>query len=125
MTATALREAQEEVNIDPGHVEVLGLLDDMPTVTNRVMVTPVVGLLTQEPELVADPTEVARIFTIPIRALMNSNGWETRYHRHNDREWPIYYFQWDGETLWGLSAYITLQFLSHAGGGTDRVAASV
>ena len=40
---TALREAEEEVALHRGHVDILGLLDDMPTVTMDTMVTPVVG----------------------------------------------------------------------------------
>ena len=112
IVSTALREAQEEVNISPSKVEVLGLLDDLPTVTNRVMVTPVVGVLTERPDFMAEPAEVARIFTIPLDALANPNGWVTRHHEHDGRSWPVYYFEWAGETLWGLSAYITLQLLS-------------
>ena len=112
LVATALREAQEEVNIHPNGVDVLGMLDDMPTITNRMMVTPVVGVLSEPPQLVADPIEVARIFTIPINALINPEGWVIKHHEHSGRDWPVYYFDWDGETLWGLSAYITLQLLS-------------
>ncbi|MEE2789259.1 MAG: CoA pyrophosphatase [Myxococcota bacterium] len=112
LVATALREAHEEVNIQPSQVHLIGLLDDLPTISGKTMVTPVVGLLTSTPAFEPQPEEVARIFSIPIDALRDGAGWRTEYHRHRGREWPIYFFDWDGETLWGLSAYITLQLLA-------------
>ncbi|OLC56072.1 MAG: hypothetical protein AUH92_00830 [Acidobacteria bacterium 13_1_40CM_4_69_4] len=67
---TALREAEEEIGLPPGAVEVLGLLDDFPTRTDTVTVTPVAGVLRQVPELRPGAAEVARIFDIPIAELM-------------------------------------------------------
>lgn len=110
---TALREAEEEIALPPDRVEVIGLLDDIPAKDMRTLVTPVVGLVRALPPLRPHPLEVARIFDIPLPALRVADRWETR-HRKDDtgRTWPLYYFPWDGETLWGLSAYITLQLLS-------------
>lgn len=108
----ALREAEEEVGLPRDRVEILGLLDDLPTVTGETSVTPVVGRIVDLPPLVADPTEVARIFRIPLPALREADGWSMKNHvGKRGKTWPVYYFPWDGETLWGLSAYITLQLL--------------
>ncbi|MBV71127.1 MAG: coenzyme A pyrophosphatase [Myxococcales bacterium] len=108
----ALREANEEVGLPRAHVDVIGLLDDFPTVTDDMVVTPVIGWVEGAPELVANEYEVARIFTIPVQALMNRDAWVVRYWDKNGIDYPVFYFDWDGETLWGLSAYITLQFLT-------------
>ena len=81
--ATALREAQEEVGLPSHHVSILGQLDDFPTVTDDMIVTPVVGYIETLPRLVANPVEVARIFTIPISALLRPEGWVTK---HWDKE---------------------------------------
>ncbi len=108
---TALRESHEEVGLAPDSVQVLGLLDDFPTVSDKVAVTPIVGLLTQTPELTPDPREVARIFEIPLELLCQQDSWEQKQVERNGRKWPMYYCHYDGEVLWGLSAYITLHCL--------------
>ena len=108
---TALREADEEVGLPKGAVEVLGLLDDFPTRTDTVAVTPVVGVLRRVPPLRALAAEVARIFDIPIHDLMQADRWTWREEPRGDRRLRIYYFLHEGETLWGLSARIVLHLL--------------
>lgn len=110
--ATALREADEEVGLPPSAVEVLGRLDALPTVTDRVAVTPVVGWVAQLPTLSPQDEEVARIFSIPFLALHDPSGWRSEEVEHQGRRFPLYFFDWDGEVLWGLSAYITLGLLA-------------
>lgn len=118
---TALREAEEEVALPRDRVEVLGLLDDIPTVTGKQIVTPVIGRVTALPALVPQPLEVARIFEVPLDALRVSGDWVVRPHQDpNGRMWPVYYFAWEDETLWGLSAYVTLQLLSLTPGGAPH-----
>lgn len=79
--ATALREAQEEVGLAPGRVEVLGTMPTYTTGTGFV-VTPVVGLIEPDAQeaqglhLQADPSEVAEIFEVPLHFLM-----DPRYHQ--------------------------------------------
>jgi len=108
---TALREAEEEVGLPKGAVEVLGLLDDFPTRTDTVAVTPVVGVLRRLPPLRPLATEVARIFDIPIHDLTLADRWTWREEPRGDRRLRIYYFLHEGETLWGLSARIVLHLL--------------
>ena len=110
---TALREAREEIDLQPSQVKVLGLLDDMIPKSERVAVTPVVGVITNTPVLKANPAEVDRIFEIPISALLDRDLWRTKTTLWRGRHWPIYYFDYDGETLWGLSAYIVLSLLEY------------
>jgi 8-oxo-dGTP pyrophosphatase MutT (NUDIX family) len=65
----ALREAREEVTLDPASVEILGELDERPTVTSYV-VTPLVGLVRRPPDRFArDRREVEEIFEIPLATL--------------------------------------------------------
>lgn len=117
LEATALREAREEVGLPPQAVEVLGRLHTLPTVTDRVAVTPVVGWIERLPPLSPQHTEVARIFEIPIVTLQRPEGWRREEVEHAGVRYPLYFFEWDGETLWGLSAYITLALLEHLPGG--------
>lgn len=68
--ATALREAQEEIGLDPSLPEVLGRMPVYTTVT-RFQVTPVVALLPHALNLQPDPAEVAEVFEVPLSFLMN------------------------------------------------------
>jgi 8-oxo-dGTP pyrophosphatase MutT (NUDIX family) len=79
-TATALREAQEEVALAPERVEVLGALPDYLTGTG-FRVTPVVGLVHSPFTVRADTLEVAEIFEVPLVFLMNPANHEVRLLR--------------------------------------------
>ena len=109
---TALREAQEEVGLDPNMVDVLGCLDDFPTVGRDTWVTPVIGVLKHEPVLEADPNEVARIFWVALEDLNHAERWRREEHLMGSSKWPVFFFDADGENLWGLSAYIVLQLMA-------------
>ena len=69
-TATALREAEEEIGLDRSRVEVLGSLPTYTTGTGFV-VTPVVSLVPPDSALKTDPHEVAEVFEVPLAWLMN------------------------------------------------------
>jgi len=114
---TALREAEEEIGLSPSLVEILGLLDDLPTLSDMVAVTPVVGLLSTLPPLAPQTGEVARIFTIPFADLMAPGRWVMKMEEHRGRLRRVFYFEHDGELLWGLSARITLNLLGLTPGG--------
>jgi 8-oxo-dGTP pyrophosphatase MutT (NUDIX family) len=112
---TALREAEEEIGLEPQRVRVLGLLDDVTARTGAVAVTPVVGAIADLPPLRPQTKEVARIFTIPFTELAKPGRWTSKVELRAGREQRIYFFEHDGEILWGLSARITLQLLELAG----------
>lgn len=109
---TALREAEEEVGLPPDRVEVLGLLGDLPTHTDLVAVTPVVGCVRDLPPLSPRTGEVARIFFIALDDLARADRWAERDMGAGgaSRRFPV--FDHDGETLWGLSARIVNRLLS-------------
>jgi len=79
-TAAALREANEEVHLDPARVEVLGALPEYLTGTG-FRVTPVVGLLHEPFSVAADSLEVASIFEVPLAFLMDPAHHEVRVLR--------------------------------------------
>lgn len=108
---TALREAEEEVGLLPARVQVVGLLDDCAARSGSVAVTPVVGGIVHLPPLTPRTGEVARIFSIPLEDLARPDLWTERTELEAGREIRFAAFDHDGETLWGLSARITLQLL--------------
>ena len=110
---TALREAQEEINLTPGNVNILGKLRQLRTISNYC-VFPVVGRIPWPYEFLLAREEVSRIFTIPLEWLADPNN-----HIVQLRELPsphspvpvIYFDRYEGELLWGISAQITMNFL--------------
>ncbi|MDD5168046.1 MAG: CoA pyrophosphatase, partial [Syntrophales bacterium] len=69
--ATALREACEEIGLNPADVHILGRMDDFLTVSNY-RVTPVVGTMPWPYPLTLSPNEVSRVFTVPVDWLADS-----------------------------------------------------
>ena len=113
VVATALREAQEEVGLDPADVEPLGQLNPLLTVS-QFLVTPVVGVIPWPYPLETNPTEVARTFGVPIRWLADPDNLETQEREPliPGRSIQVYYFKdFEGETIWGVTARITVDFL--------------
>ena len=116
--STALRESKEEVGLPPDRVEILGALDDFVDRTDTVAVTPVVGRIVDLPPLIPCALEVARIFYIPVDDLARPGRWSSRTERAVGVEYRLYFFEHDRETLWGLSAKVTLQLLEVLGLGS-------
>lgn len=112
-TATALREAQEEVGLDPGQVEVLGSLPVYETGT-AFMVTPVVALVQPDAPLHPNPYEVADVFEVPLRFLLDP----AHHQRHRlhwqglEREWfSMPYVDAGRERyIWGATAGMLRNF---------------
>jgi len=107
-TANALREAEEELGIHPQDVRILGELEPTITISN-FLVTPVVGALPWPYPLRPAPSEVARVFTIPLAWLADPANHEVR-QRSLPGPYPpfdvIYFRPYNGEVLWGASARI-------------------
>ncbi len=113
----ALREIQEEIGLKARNIRVLGQLSSYRTVSNY-QVTPVVAEIEWPLELVPDPAEVSRIFSIPLRWLAEPlNRRVNQRHLHGfGVSMPVHYFErYDDELLWGVTAKITVGFLKLLG----------
>ncbi|MQC26105.1 MAG: CoA pyrophosphatase [Chloroflexi bacterium] len=110
---TALREAKEEVGLSAGEVQVLGAMEHTVTISNYHL-TPVVGVITWPFEIVPHPMEVERVFTIPLAWLADPANHQIRQRPSpGGGSHPVIYFEnYDGELLWGVTAQITLNFLN-------------
>lgn len=110
---TALREANEEIGINPDEVKVLGRLSNLITIT-YFRVTPVVGVVRWPAVFRVGEHEVARVFTIPLAWLANpSNRWQ--FEMPGRSRSLIAYQPYDGELLWGATARMTVDFLTVLG----------
>ena len=108
--AAALREANEEISLDPGAVRILGTLDDIETFVSGYVVTPVIGWIDEAPELEPNPAEVAQVLHVPISALTE----ETRSEPGTSldgRRLPTEAWVHEGNVIWGVTARILRLFL--------------
>jgi len=99
----ALREAAEEVRLDPTRTTVIGRLDTYVTRTGYEVV-PVVALLRPPLTLVPDPAEVAEIFELPLEELMRPGAMFLHSQRFEGIERWYYALDWDGHHIWGATA---------------------
>ncbi|HEY9546229.1 MAG TPA: CoA pyrophosphatase [Solimonas sp.] len=99
----ALREAHEEVGLDPATVEIIGYLDDYPTLS-RYRITPVVGIIDVEPQLHIDDGEVAEIFELPFEQLTSRANFERKILTREGINVPFFELQWQQYRIWGATA---------------------
>ncbi|MGI6251726.1 MAG: NUDIX hydrolase [Anaerolineaceae bacterium] len=108
---TALREAYEEIGLAPRDVRILGELPEMELIT-RFTVRPVVGMIPWPYEFKPAEDEVARIFSVPLDWLADpANSYSEDRHVETQHYKVLYYKPYDGETVWGATAYMTWQLL--------------
>lgn len=108
---TALRETHEEIGVDPGHVDVLGQLDDMVTVSN-FLVTPYVGWLDRYPyEWHVSSHEVAYLLEVPLEHLLNPRNLIPDRRVINGREYTFQSYQFGDDLIWGATARMLGNFL--------------
>ncbi len=105
--ATALREAREEIGLDPATVEVLGVLPAFYIPTG-FRVTPVLGWLPQLPRLRADPDEVAEIFLLPVRLALDPAAWRRERIERAGVVRTVWVMDFEGRRIWGATAGILL-----------------
>jgi 8-oxo-dGTP pyrophosphatase MutT (NUDIX family) len=101
--ATALREAHEEIGLDPSHVTLLGVSDAYETVT-RFAVTPVIGVVDPAARFTADPREVAEIFEVPLAFLMDPANHVPQSRDHNGIARRYYAMPYGDYYVWGATA---------------------
>jgi 8-oxo-dGTP pyrophosphatase MutT (NUDIX family) len=103
--AAALREAQEEIALDPKRVEVLGRMADYITGTGY-RITPVLGLLPPGLELRASPHEVDSVFELPIDVLLDPDAPKRQRHRVAGIWREYWVWPHPDHYIWGATAAI-------------------
>ena len=104
LRATAVREAFEEVHLDPASVEIIGELDHLQTVTSQSYIVPFVGELAARPDLVASPAEVESILHVPLAELLADDVYHEERWGLPPLEHPVHFFELDGDIVWGATA---------------------
>ncbi len=101
--AAALREAHEEIGLDPDLTEALGYLDPLATITG-FRVVPVLGILHDVPQLRVDPSEVAEAFEVPLDFVLDPANLQEHAREFRGRMRHYHVIQWQHYDIWGATA---------------------
>jgi 8-oxo-dGTP pyrophosphatase MutT (NUDIX family) len=104
---TALREAEEEVGLNPETVEVAGFLPAIHTIQYALMVVPVVGWIEGIPQLKPSPREVDKVLEPPVVIFADQRSWRFEVWRGH----KVWFFDIEGEVLWGATAHMVRQLV--------------
>ena len=107
---TALREAHEEIGLEKGDVQILGILDDIVTVTEFI-VTPIVGLFPYPYPFKVSEVEIAELIEVPLSSLLDENCFSKKEITRGGRKEIVHAYQYGKHTIWGATARILKQFL--------------
>jgi 8-oxo-dGTP pyrophosphatase MutT (NUDIX family) len=127
-TAAALREAFEEVGLDPALVTTVGWLHPLVTMVSASFILPVLGTLDARPQLQPNPSEVERIFDVSLAeladpAIFHEERWRIPgrvIEGSEDNSFPIWFFEVAGEMIWGATARMLYELLGIVlAGGTS------
>ncbi len=107
----ALREAQEETALNPFDVELIGDLP-MQRARSGMLVKPIVGLIPPNVDLIAQPTEIDRIFFASLNQLLSAPAtpYEVKY-AHQSLYFPS--LQVENEVIWGLTARMLISLFHY------------
>src|SRR5215216_4846015 len=115
---TALREAEEEIDLSPGLVEVIGELEEMYIPPSNFRVSPFVGLLPPEAEMVLAPDEVEEIFTVSLATLTADETFRKVLWCRDGRDYEVPVFAIEEpvpRNIWGATAAMTAALLARLG----------
>ncbi len=108
--ATALREAHEEIGLDPAHVTVLGEIDELVTVTGFV-VTPVVATVDPDRPFRPNPGEVERVLRVPLEHLRDPTSWFEDVRTWHDHTYVLRSCRFGDDIIWGATSRMLQNFL--------------
>jgi peroxisomal coenzyme A diphosphatase NUDT7 len=111
---TALREAHEEVGLDPTLVTVHGELDHLHTAVTRSYIVPKVGTVTERLELQAQTSEVERVLWVRLADFTREGAYRSENWGELPIERTLHFFELDDETVWGATARILVDLLVRA-----------
>lgn len=118
-TATALREANEEIGLDPQLVAPIGWLSPLVTFASGSSIWPIVGFIAERPPLRINPAEVDRVFSVTLKELVAEGAFvEERWRRAAPRRgadeagyFPIQFFRVPDDVVWGATARVLTELL--------------
>jgi 8-oxo-dGTP pyrophosphatase MutT (NUDIX family) len=117
--AAAVREANEEIGVDPATIEVLGRLTPLHIPVSGFLLHPIVGFTSMRPAFQRAEWEVARIIEAPVSLLSDPSvlkrEMRTRVVKGHSIDVDVPYFDIDGEKVWGATAMVLAEFCAILG----------
>jgi 8-oxo-dGTP pyrophosphatase MutT (NUDIX family) len=110
--SAALREAHEEIGLEPAAVEIVARLGGVATAASRFTITPFVGFLDRRPELVLNPAEVVRVLQVPLSELLDASLFREERWDAFRQDMSVFFFELADETVWGATARILTDLLT-------------
>lgn len=102
---TALREAQEEIGLEPARAELLGIMSPVFTVVSNFLITPVVAYLPRGPgDLLLQPGEVDELLIFPLAGLTDPTIYHTEEWTRGGVARTVYFFDYGRWRIWGATA---------------------
>ncbi|MEW6034390.1 MAG: CoA pyrophosphatase [Chloroflexota bacterium] len=108
---TALRESAEEVGLDTSTVEMLGVLDDTPTIASKFVITPYVAFLNTPPRFHINSEEVAEVIEVPLDTLLDHRNAREETQVVDGKTHQVFFYDYAGHTIWGATARVLRRFL--------------
>ena len=109
---TALREAEEEIGIDPSIISVIGTLTPLFIPVSNILVTSVIGWVKNKPELNIDPKEVAFLIDADLKKLIDPAIVKIKPYEIRGSIFEVKYFDYDDNMIWGATAMIIQELLA-------------
>ncbi|MCP3139265.1 CoA pyrophosphatase [Pyxidicoccus xibeiensis] len=109
---TALRETEEELGIDRRRVRVLGMLDEVPTIS-MYRVSPFVGVIPGDGQYRPSAEEVAFILEVPLAHLLDPAILRTERLEIMGAERELYTYTYGSHVIWGATARMLRDLLQH------------
>ncbi len=111
---TALREAHEEVGLDPSAVRVHGELEHLNTVVSRSYIVPKVAVVDEPIELTGRTMEVERVMWVPLSELTRPDTYRAEVWGFGSTHRTLHFFHLDDETIWGATGRMLFDLLERA-----------
>jgi ADP-ribose pyrophosphatase YjhB (NUDIX family) len=113
---TAIREAMEEIGVSRDDIEILGCLNDFPTMT-KYIISPFVAKINPEAKLIRQEREVQEILKVPIDFFINKINFQEQAFKIEDKKFPVFYFTYENQQsnksylIWGATAFMIVSFI--------------
>jgi len=110
----AIREAYEEINLEPSHVQVIGEMNPLSTYVSNSHIVPVLAYLETPPSMTAVNAEVDRVFSVALTELVRDDTYVEEHWGTPPNQHQMHFFHLDDETVWGATGKMLHQIINIA-----------
>ena len=116
LAGAALREAWEEIALDPATVEIIATLAPLTTISSGALIHPFVGVLSAPPVTRANPAEVELVFDVALAELLADGVHHAEHWELNGIRRDLHFFDLGTDIVWGATGRLLWELLSRVTG---------